>query len=131
MTKLYRKDHLLQMSTTFWVLEITIFILRFSKVVTWQKKSKELIKYLNYKILITLITVVINWSYYKMSPTLHKLKLKEISELIYSVLVDFVKPTQKQLFLSKDAKSKYMYMLTILFKWKHSVINWPSKRIII
>lgn len=50
-----------------------------------------------------------------MSPTLHKLKLKEISELIYSVLVDFVKPTQKQLLLQKDAKSKYMNMLTILF----------------
>ena len=50
-----------------------------------------------------------------MSPTLHKLKLKEISELIYSVLVDFVKSTQKQLLLPEDAKSKYMYMLTILF----------------
>lgn len=50
-----------------------------------------------------------------MSPTLHKLKLKEISELIYSVLVDFVKSTQKQLLLLEDAKSKYMYMLTILF----------------
>ena len=50
-----------------------------------------------------------------MSPTLHKLKLKEISELTYSVLVDFVKHTQKQLLFSKDTKSKYMYMLTIFF----------------
>ena len=50
-----------------------------------------------------------------MSPTLHKLKLKEISELIYSVLVDFVKSTRKQLLLLEDTKSKYMCMLTILF----------------
>ena len=51
-----------------------------------------------------------------MSPTLQKLKLKEISELTHSALVDLVKYTiKKQLLLSTDTKPKYMYMLTILF----------------